>query len=129
ENDRCDRGGGDRQLAACDRPRALVRVVAVVLAVAQVVEEVAGARDRAEGDEGKRRGQDLVALVELAGEEEPGEDEQVLHPLSRPERANQRRHGRERLGGDVRPWSPDGGLARPRTRSRAATRAVPPTET
>ena len=42
------------ELARGDRAEALLRVLAVELDVVEVVDEVAGAGDRAEGDEGER---------------------------------------------------------------------------
>ena len=95
-----DRGNrqhrGDRhrgalgELAGSQRPEALLRVLAVELDVDQVVDEVAGAGDQAEGDEGERRLQHIVGLVELAREQQPGEDEDVLDPLGRPPRLDRR---------------------------------------
>jgi hypothetical protein len=73
---------------------ALVGVAAVVLDVAEVVEQVAGAGDRAEGDEGEERVGDLRRLVELLREHEAGEDEDVLDPLPRPHRHQQRERER-----------------------------------
>jgi len=80
-------------------------VLAVELDVDQVVDEVAGAGDQAEGDEGEERLEDVVGLVELAGEEQPGEDEDIFDPLLRPPRLDRRaqrrspRHGRLSGGG------------------------------
>ncbi len=73
----------DAELAGGDRAEALLRVLAVLLDVVGVVDQVAGRRDRAEGEEGDGRGEDRVDLVELAGEQEAREHEQVLDPLLR----------------------------------------------
>ncbi len=79
-------GGALGQRAARDRAPALVGVAAVVLDVAQVVEQVAGTRDRAEGDEGHQDVGDGAGLVEAPREDDPGEDQDVLHPLLRAQR-------------------------------------------
>ena len=62
---------------------------AVGLPVEHVVDQVGGARGGAVGDEGRRRLQPAVGVPELRGEDDAGEDEQVLRPLLRP-------HGDER---------------------------------
>ena len=87
-----DAGGARRQLPAGDRAVALVGMLAVVLAVAQVVEQVAGAGHRAEGGEGDRGVHERAALVQASREQDPGEDEQVLDPLLRAQGPDQRRH-------------------------------------
>ena len=56
-------------------------MTSVELAIAQVVEQVPGAGDRAEGDEGQGGVEDLGGLVEAATEQEARVDEQVLNPL------------------------------------------------
>jgi len=62
---------------------------AVMLAVAQVVDQVGSARERAVGAEGRKRLAPADGVAELRREDDPGEDEQVLRPLPRP----QRNHG------------------------------------
>ena len=126
-------GGALRELARGQRPEPLLRVLAVELDVDQVVDEVAGAGDRAEGDEGQCRLQHRVRLVELAGEQQPGEDQDVLDPLVRPpglDRGPQRRAPRHargglglpRLGRDGRMFRSD----RVHLRGPAARRRGPP---
>ena len=87
---------GDR--TAGDRPVTLLGMQTVVLPIANVVEQVAGAGDRAEGDKRERGVDHGRALVEAAREQQAGEDQQVLDPLRRAQRPNQRRHDRGRLG-------------------------------
>ena len=69
--------------------------------VAQVVEQVAGARDRAEGRERERGVADRARSRRGAREQEAGEHEQVLDPLLRAQRSDKRRHDRKRLGGPI----------------------------
>ena len=82
------------ELTRRERAEALLRVLAVELDVEQVVDVVAGAGDRAEGDEGEQRLDHLVRLVELAREEQAGEDEDVLDPLLRARGLQRRACGR-----------------------------------
>ena len=66
-----------------------------VLTIAQVVEEVAGARHRAEGEEDRDGVEDSGALVDLPREQQAGEDKQVLDPLGRAHGPDERWHGGE----------------------------------
>ena len=59
----------------------------VLFQVPDVVEDVMGARDEAEGDEGRRGPQDERRLEEVPGKDDGGEDEEVLDPLLGPERS------------------------------------------
>ena len=79
-----------RKLAARDRPRALDRMHAVVRRVADVVDEVARARRRAVRGEGGERLAPAGEVAELRREDDPGEEEQVLRPLPRPQRDERR---------------------------------------
>ena len=120
----------------------------IVLDVAQVVEEISGARNGAEGDEREDHVGDLGRLVELLREYEPGEDEDVLDPLAGTHRdeererlragagrrgrfRNQLRRGRPLLGGafhrlkvraEKRP-QPGGGCQPPPSRTALAVKA------
>ncbi len=96
----------DRQGAGRQRPVALARVRAVRRQVEQVVHEVGTAgRDREQRDRRQRRQQDRRVLVG-PGQQERQQDQPVLGPLMRAERAQQRwkdaRRGTE-LGLDRRP--------------------------
>ena len=86
--------GASAQLARGDRPRALDRVQAVERGVAHVVEQVAGARHRAEGGEQHRALEDRLQVLEPAGEDDGGEDEEVLRPLGGPQGDEDRSGGR-----------------------------------
>ena len=79
----------------------LVRVQAIVLAVAQVVEQVAGARDPAERDERDRRVEQRLLLVELQREDDAREDEQVLDPLPRAQGGTSGPMAAQRLGSGI----------------------------
>jgi hypothetical protein len=59
-------------------------MLAVELDVDEVVDVVAGTGNQAEGNEGEERLQHVVWLVELAREEQAGEDEDIFDPLLRP---------------------------------------------
>ena len=83
-----------RELAARDRTAALDRVQAVGGNVAHVVDEVGGARRRAVRDERGDRRHPPARVAELRGEHDPREQEEVLRPLSRPERSERRDDGR-----------------------------------
>ena len=54
--------------------------------VAEVVDEVGGARRRAVRDERGHRLEPAGRVAELGREDDPGEEEQVLQPLPRPQR-------------------------------------------
>ena len=69
ERDRHAPRGALGELPGGDRPVALLRVRAVELDVVEVVDQIAGAGDRAEGDEGERRVAERADVVELAREE------------------------------------------------------------
>ena len=90
-----DRQAG-RQLPARDRPLALDRMETVVLPVAQVVDDVGRARERAVGREAHDGLRPARGVAELRREDDPREDEQVLRPLPRP-------HRRERRSGQRAP--------------------------
>src|ERR671934_187964 len=80
-----------RWLAARDapggeRPAALARVLAILLDVGEVVEEVAGAGDRAEDREGEAGLRDRARVGELERSDERDEQKDVLGPLLRPRR-------------------------------------------
>src|SRR5439155_9901688 len=59
---------------------------AVVRRVPDVVHEVARARRRAVGGEGGERFTPPAEIAELGGEDDPRKEEQVLRPLSWPQR-------------------------------------------
>src|SRR5437016_2380188 len=67
--------------------------------VANVVCEVGRARGGAVGGERDQRVGPEARLAELAGEEQSGEEEEVLRPLARAERDPGRARDRPRLGG------------------------------
>jgi hypothetical protein len=58
----------------------------VLLAVAEVIEDVKGAGDHAEGEKGPGRFEQQGEGEEFPGEDQGREDEQVLGPLGRPHR-------------------------------------------
>src|SRR5439155_10342210 len=64
----------------------LHRMPAVVLHVAHVVQEVGRARRRAVAGEYRERIEPAPAVAELRREDDPGEEEQVLRPLTRAQR-------------------------------------------
>jgi hypothetical protein len=74
------------KLAARDRPEPLDRMLPVVRSVAHVVGEVRGARRGAVDGEGEAGLQPAGDVAELRGEDQPGEEQQVLRPLPRTER-------------------------------------------
>jgi hypothetical protein len=84
QDDRRDPGERLGELSARDRAMPLLRMAPVQRGVAKVVGEVAGAGDRAEGDERDQRVDDLGTLVQLLREEQAGEHQQVLDPLRWP---------------------------------------------
>ena len=83
-------GGGKRsrrrQRAGRNRTLRLDRVLPVALAVRDVVDEIDHARQHAEDDERADRVDDRVRIEELEAEQQSREDEQVLRPLSGPQR-------------------------------------------
>ena len=84
-----DHGRDGRRLLEPPRgqgPLRLDGVEPVLLEVADVVEDVMGARDEAEGDEGGHGPQDERPVEELPGEDDGGENEEILDPLLGPER-------------------------------------------
>ena len=85
-------------LARGDRAVALDRVGAVGLAVGDVVEQVGAGRGEAERDERDARVGEDVAGGELARGGGDGEDEQVLDPLARARRHQQRASAGPRRG-------------------------------
>ena len=97
---RDQRGGGKRRARRCGRRRAqsagrhrpqpLPGMAAVLLAVAQVVEQVDGAGRGAERDEGDRGSLHRAAIQEAAGERRRRKNEHVLAPLRRPQRPEER---------------------------------------
>ena len=99
-----DRSGGEkarggerrpwRELATRKRPPPLHRVAAVVLDVPHVVDEVRGARGGAVDGERGQRLEPTAGVPDLRGEDDAGEEEQVLRPLARPRGDDER---------DVRP--------------------------
>ncbi len=106
--------GRDLELAGRDRAVALGRVLAVELGVVGVVDQVAGRGDGAEGEEGDRGAEDRLRVVELAREQEAGEDEEVLDPLLRPHRLDgspNRAAARLRMSPGAGDSSPAAGLS------------------
>ena len=81
------------ELARGDRPRPLGRVGAVGLDVAHVVDQVGRARHQAERDEGDEGRDQHVGLEQGPGGERRGEDEDVLQPLARTHRGDERGRG------------------------------------
>ena len=79
-----------RQLAGRDRPRLLQRMPPIRVAIRHVVEEVDGARQRAEDRERRRRGGDGVQVEQASAEEQAREQQQVLRPLFGTQRAPDR---------------------------------------
>ena len=74
---RCERAPlaiGRRRFFGCSRSAGRV---------AEVVHHIGGARGRAEGGEGDERPQQRHRIPQLGGEDDPGEEEDVLHPLAR----------------------------------------------
>jgi len=71
-------------------PVALHRMEPVLGRVAHVVDEVRGARRKAERREAGEGVDPAAGVAELRGEEDPGEDEQVLQPLPRARRDEER---------------------------------------
>src|SRR5439155_19423696 len=87
EQQRGDRlGGSRRELTAGNRTSTLDRVRSVMFRVADVVDEVARARGRAVRAEGGQRFAPAREVAELRGEDDPGEEEEVLRPLAGAER-------------------------------------------
>jgi len=64
--------------------------------VVEVVDQIAGAGDRAEGNEGGRRIGNRAGVVELAAEHQPREDEDVLDPFRGTDGDQRRPQGRAR---------------------------------
>ena len=81
------------ELPAGDGTGALDRVEPVGRGVTDVVDEVGGARRGAVGDEGGDGGDPAAGVAQLGSEDDPGEEEQVLRPLPRPQR-DECGHGR-----------------------------------
>ena len=73
----------------CDRPPALHGVQPVAGAVAHVVDQIHGARQRAEDAERATSTGHGTRLEELFPEHEPREDDEILCPLIRPKRDEQ----------------------------------------
>jgi hypothetical protein len=90
-----DSGAGG-QLAARDRPQAFDRMIAVVDGVAHVVDEVGGARRSAVRAEGGDRLAPARGIPDLRGEDDAGEQEQVLRPLARAQRGERGARKRSR---------------------------------
>jgi hypothetical protein len=85
ERRRGGRGDARRQLASGDRALRLERVAAVGLAVAEVVDEVDGARRGAEEGEGGERAAEQRRVVGAMREDERRQHEEVLDPLGGPQ--------------------------------------------
>ena len=75
-----DRRSGP-QLAPGDRPAPLDGMAAVGGGVPHVVDEIGRARGGAVGDERQHGLEPADRIAELRGEDDPGEEQQVLHPL------------------------------------------------
>jgi hypothetical protein len=69
----------------------------VVFPVAQVVDEIGRAGDRAVGAEGRDRLEPPPRIAELGREHEAREDEQILQPLPGPQCHDRRSSGRAPL--------------------------------
>ena len=74
------------------------RVEPVVLGIPHVVQEVRGRRGRAVGDEHGARLEQPSRVSQLAGEDDPGEDEEVLRPPPRSQRGEPGRRSRPDSG-------------------------------
>ena len=61
----------------------------ILLAIEHVVDEIDGARERTEHDEGRRGFEDGMRIVQLLGKDESAEDKQILRPLIRTKREEQ----------------------------------------
>ena len=113
-----DEGGARAELTPGDRAAPLDRVQPVGIHVAHVVDEVGGARRGTVCGEGRERLEPAHSVAELGGEDDPGEEEQVLQPLSRTERHKrgaQWRAAARQLGD----WTADGERPQPLSRVRA----------
>ena len=85
----------DAQGARRQGAQPLQGVPAVLLPVAQVVDQVDGARRAAEGDEGQDGAQGHLRIEQQPAEDERREDEDVLGPLGGPQGIQERsNHGR-----------------------------------
>ncbi|HLX07541.1 MAG TPA: hypothetical protein VKY89_06725 [Thermoanaerobaculia bacterium] len=100
EPDGQTRGGGGQHQRGGHRRRhregaggqgtqALERMVPVLLAIAQVVDQIDGGGRAAEGQQGEQRPGDRGGVAEPAAEDEGRQHEEVLRPLGGPERADQ----------------------------------------
>src|SRR5205085_11724519 len=92
EGDRDDQqeGGEDvcgprQELPPRNRTGALDGMRAIVLHVAHVVQQVSGAGGGAVRDEHGEGVEPAPAVPQLCGEDDPGEEQQVLRPLTRPQ--------------------------------------------
>ena len=94
-----NRRGTHAQGAGGQRPVALQGMAAILLAVADVVEQVHCARRQAEAREGDQRPREAAGVEDSLGKDQRGQHEDVLGPLVWPHGDPQRgRHGRYSTG-------------------------------
>ena len=97
-----------RQSAGGDRSHALARIQAVAVPIGHVVDQIDRAGQRAEDREPGQR-QPRGRREEPLREHQPGEDEQILHPLAWAHRRHDRSQHRARPGPQRRMTCGDGG--------------------
>src|SRR6185295_5139786 len=103
QNDERHENGRHREGSGSERAVLLGRMPPVLLAVPDVVAEVDRARGEAEGGEREQAVADRHRIAQLAREDERRQDEQVLRPLDRAQRADEGQdHGRIRKSGSGR---------------------------
>src|SRR5205085_4252308 len=93
-----DRRGGDREPSGRDRTAPLGRVKPVALDVQDVVQDVHARDGDREEEKSQDRVQDERRVEELEGEDEAGEENEVLRPLMDPHRFYERADDRPRFG-------------------------------
>ena len=92
EGDRSEGGGADRQFAGGEGAQFLLRMEPILLDVRDIVPQIHRAGEAAEGHEGEEGAQEGLGLEQVLREEERCEDEKILRPLVRPQRAEECSH-------------------------------------
>ena len=86
-----DQGGARRQISGRDRPHPLDRMLPILLAVRDVVDQIHGAGQRAKNQKGRRGFRRGGRIEQFDGKNQCGKNDEVLGPLIRSQRNEQAR--------------------------------------